>query len=120
VGDPVTTQAREPWGNTPLTTEGLAALDHPLGLNDFNQDAQGRAWRMIRGQRTYYPREWFDASGTLTGTGTQAGDRAGQDENYFHRGTKWNWETGEWENLINWANDRHGGRGGARRDRGAP
>jgi len=95
----------EPWGSTPLTTEGLASLDHPLSLRDFNQDAAGRYWRNIRGEKTYYPREWFDAAGTFTGTGTQPGDRAGQDDsNFFHQGTKWNWNEGQWNNPINWAN----------------
>jgi hypothetical protein len=95
----------EPWGQTPLTTDGLAGLGHPLSLRDFNQDADGRYWRTIRGEKTYYPREWFDAAGTFTGTGTQPGDRAGQDDSsFFHQGTKWNWTTGQWENPINWAN----------------
>jgi hypothetical protein len=94
----------EPWGLTPLTTEGLANLGHPLSLRDFNQDAQGRYWRMIRGQKTYYPKEWFDSSGTFTGTGTQSGDRAGQDKGFFKQGMKWNWQTGQWENPTNWAN----------------
>jgi hypothetical protein len=97
--DPTT----DPWGLTPLTTEGLARLDHPLSLRDFNQDAGGY-WRVIRGQKTYYPREWFDATGTFTGTGTQPGDRAGQDEGFFKKGTRWNWTTGQWENPTNWAN----------------
>jgi hypothetical protein len=96
--------AVEPWGLTPLTTEGLANLGHPLSLSDFNQDASGRYWRMIRGQKTYYPREWFDASGTFTGSGTQSGDRAGQDKGFFKQGMKWNWQTGQWENPTNWAN----------------
>lgn len=95
----------EPWGSTPLTTDGLAKLGHPLSLADFNQDAQGRYWRTIRGEKTYYPREWFDASGTFTGTGTQPGDRGGQDDSsFFHRGTQWNWQSGQWENPTNWAN----------------
>jgi hypothetical protein len=95
----------EPWGLTPLTTEGLATLGHPLSLSDFNQDAEGRYWRTIRGEKTYYPREWFDAAGTFTGTGTQPGDRAGQDDrDFFHQGTKWNWKGGQWNNPINWAN----------------
>jgi hypothetical protein len=93
----------DPWGQTPLTAEGLARLGHPLSLSDFNQDATGY-WRVIRGQKTYYPREWFDASGTFTGTGTQPGDRAGQDPGFFHRGTHWNATTGAWENPTNWAN----------------
>jgi hypothetical protein len=92
-----------PWGTTPLTAEGLARLDHPLSLSDFNQDAGGY-WRMIRGQKTYYPREWFAADGTFTGTGTQSGDRAGQDQGFFKTGTHWNWQTGQWENPTNWAN----------------
>ena len=91
----------EPWGQTPLTAADLA--DHPLSLSDFNQDATGY-WRIVRGQKTYYPREWFNDAGTFTGTGTQAGDRAGQDEGFFHRGTQWNWTTGQWENPTNWAN----------------
>jgi hypothetical protein len=94
----------EPWGLTPLTTEGLAGLGHPLSLSDFNKDASGRYWRMIRGQKTFYPREWFDAGGTFTGSGTQSGDRAGQDSGFFHQGMKWNWTTGQWENPTNWAN----------------
>lgn len=93
----------DPWGLTPLTTEGLASQDHPLSLGDFNRDAGGY-WRMIRGQKTYYPREWFDATGTFTGTGTQLGDRAGQDQGVFKQGTRWNWTTGQWENPTNWAN----------------
>jgi hypothetical protein len=95
---------KEPYGLTPLTTEGLANLGHPLSLSDFNQDAQGRYWRTIRGEKTYYPREWFDAAGTFTGTGTQPGDQAGQDSGFFHRGTQWDWTTGQWHNPINWAN----------------
>jgi hypothetical protein len=106
----------EPWGQTPLTAEGLASLDHPLSLTDFNQDAGGY-WRIIRGQKTYYPREWFDDSGTFTGTGTQAGDPAGQDKGFFHTGMHWNWDTGQWENPTNWANvigvSAAGGVGGA-------
>jgi hypothetical protein len=97
--DPTT----DPWGRTPLTTEGLASQDHPLSLGDFNRDAGGY-WRVIRGQKTYYPREWFDAAGTFTGTGTQPGDRAGQDQGFFKKGTRWNWTTGAWENPTNWAN----------------
>jgi hypothetical protein len=95
---------KEPYGLTPLTTEGLANLGHPLSLRDFNQDASGRYWRTIRGEKTYYPREWFDAAGTFTGTGTQPGDQAGQDTGFFHRGTQWDWTTGQWHNPINWAN----------------
>jgi hypothetical protein len=95
---------KEPYGLTPLTTEGLANLGHPLSLRDFNQDASGRYWRTIRGEKTYYPREWFDANGTFTGTGTQPGDQAGQDTGFFHRGTQWDWTTGQWHNPINWAN----------------
>jgi hypothetical protein len=95
----------EPYGLTPLTTEGLANLGHPLSLSDFNQDAQGRYWRTIRGEKTYYPREWFDANGTFTGTGSQPGDKGGQgDSDFFHTGTTWDWTKGEWHNPINWAN----------------
>jgi hypothetical protein len=93
----------DPWGRTPLTAEGLASLDHPLSLSDFNQDAGG-FWRIVRGQKTYDPREWFDAGGTFTGTGTQPGDRAGQDQGFFKTGMHWNWEKGQWENPTNWAN----------------
>lgn len=89
------------WGQTPLTAEGLA--DHPLSLSDFNKDSTGY-WRIIRGQKTYYPREWFDAAGTFTGAGSQPGDRAGQDQGFFHKGEQWNWTTGQWENPINKAN----------------
>jgi hypothetical protein len=96
-----TTTAR--WGNTPLTAEGIASLGRPLSLDDFNQDAGGY-WRTIRGEKTYYPREWFDQAGTFTGTGTQAGDKAGQGQGFFKQGTKWNWKTGQWENPTNWAN----------------
>lgn len=96
--------AKEPYGNTPLTTQDLANLGHPLSASDFNQDAQGRLWRVIRGQKTYYAPEWFDQNGVLTGTGTQPGDKAGQDQGFFHQGQKWNWTTGQWENPTNWAN----------------
>jgi hypothetical protein len=88
---------------TPLTAESLASLGRPLTLADFNQDGQGY-WRIIRGQKTYYPRAWFDANGVFTGTGTQAGDQAGQDQGFFKQGMRWNWQTGEWENPTNWAN----------------
>ena len=95
----------EPYGNTPLTTEDLATLGHPLRASDFNQDAQGRYWRNIRGQKTYYAPEWFDESGTFVGTGSDAAQaKTGVGEGFFKQGQKYNWTSGEWENPTNWAN----------------
>jgi hypothetical protein len=96
----------EPYGNTPLTSESLAALGHPLSITDFNVDDQGRLWRIVRGQKTYYAPEWFDPqTGVYAGTDTPAAKaKTGQGGSLFTMPSKYDWTTGEWKNPIDWKN----------------
>src|SRR5215831_8474194 len=98
--------ANEQYGNTPLRTEDLASLGHPLSASDFNQDAQGRLWRNIRGQKTYYAPEWFNQdTGEYAGTDTDAAKaKTGLGGSFFKSPSKYDWTTGQWGNPTNWAN----------------